>query len=701
MSKAGRRSRATAAPRSWSSEAAMNDGAAANRIDRRGSIAIVAIGLAVAVAIGLAARLSAWPVAPLDRAFVDALVRFAPAAPPSRAAIVVDVDEVSLSAVGQWPWPRYKVAALIEKIAARHPSAIGLDVLFPEPDRASLNTIRRTFHDDFGVDVSFADVPEGLQDNDGYLGDAIARSGAVAASYLYFDHVNRANVKVRTGLTFSGRTDLLRLDDASGILVDVDDIAKQSRTTGFINSRPDVDGVVRRLPLLIAHDGVVHANLALATVMKSLGVVDGVVARDDDGLVLEVGAHRIPIDERGYALLKLRGPSRRYESVSAVEVLAGRVSPETFAGRVVFIGSTAAGLNDFYTTAVEVRFPGLKTHAAMAENILTDDFAKVPSWAADVVLAECLAVGLLMSAMFVVAGGAWSAVAGSLIVAAVLVALGAAPYLRQGQVVSPAAALLVEAVLFVLFFVARFAIEKRRAYRWFRQLENARQVTIESMASVAETRDPETGAHIKRTQHYVRAVAEELRRTGHFPDVLTKEYIRLLFLSAPLHDIGKVGVPDHILLKPGKLTPGELVLMRQHAEFGRKIIASTSKGIEGDNFLVIAGEIAATHHERWDGEGYPLGLVGDAIPLSGRIMATADIYDALISRRCYKEPFTHEAATAFMRERRGQIFDPVVLDAFFAIEDTIKAIAARYSDDAEEHPEPVGFHEHSGSLASA
>lgn len=132
----------------------------------------------------------------------------------------------------------------------------------------------------------------------------------------------------------------------------------------------------------------------------------------------------------------------------------------------------------------------------------------------------------------------------------------------------------------------------------------------------------------------MRAIAEQFKRSGAHPQTLTKEYIDLLFLSAPLHDIGKVGVPDHILLKPGRLTPAEFELMKQHAEFGRKIIFSTAQRIEGDNFLVIAGEIAATHHEKWDGSGYPNGLAGEDIPLSGRIMAVADIYDALITRRC-------------------------------------------------------------------
>jgi adenylate cyclase len=203
------------------------------------------------------------------------------------------------------------------------------------------------------------------------------------------------------------------------------------------------------------------------------------------------------------------------------------------------------------------------------------------------------------------------------------------------------------------------------------------------MAAVAETRDPETGAHIKRTQHYVRAIAEQLRKTGCYADTLTPEFIRLLFMSAPLHDIGKVGVPDNILLKPGPLTADEMEIMKRHADFGRQIILSTSQNIDGDNFLTIASEIAGTHHEKWDGTGYPQGLAGQDIPLSGRIMAAADIYDALISRRCYKEPFTHAHATGLMRELHGKTFDPAVLDAFFAIEAEIVAIAEQFKDEAE------------------
>ncbi len=363
-------------------------------------------------------------------------------------------------------------------------------------------------------------------------------------------------------------------------------------------------------------------------------------------------------------------------------MLNDRFDAADLAGKVVYIGSSAVGLNDLHDTAVDSRFPGLKVHAVATDDLLEDGFIVRPAWAPLASLAACIVASVVVSALFAFAGGVHRVVLGTLATAGVASLLSAAPFATSGVFVGPAAPLATVGLLFVLFSTARFAIEKRRASRWLKQLQNARQVTIESMASVAETRDPETGAHIKRTQHYVKAIAEEMRRAGLHRETLTDDYIELLFLSAPLHDIGKVGVPDHILLKPGRLTPAEFEIMKQHAEFGRRIILSSSKNIAGDNFLLIAGEIAASHHERWDGGGYPLGLAADAIPLSGRIMACADIYDALISRRCYKEPFSHTLATSMMREARGAIFDPAVLDAFFRIESTIEAIAAEYGDEA-------------------
>jgi adenylate cyclase len=273
---------------------------------------------------------------------------------------------------------------------------------------------------------------------------------------------------------------------------------------------------------------------------------------------------------------------------------------------------------------------------------------------------------------------------GTTILASAILLSAISLFLAYGIYLSPSSPLIVIIILYIIFNTTRFIIEKKQAYIWFKKLSNARQVTMESMAAVAETRDPETGAHIKRTQNYVKAIAEKLKADGLYTDILTPDYINLLYVSAPLHDIGKVGVPDHILLKPGKLTEEEFEIMKKHAEYGKNIIYSTAQKIEGDNFLIVAGEIASTHHEKWDGTGYPLALAGQDIPLSGRIMAVADVYDALISRRCYKEPYPHEESLRMMQEENGKIFDPDILAAFLSIDAQIQEIAAAYHDENEQ-----------------
>ncbi|MEO7071759.1 MAG: CHASE2 domain-containing protein [Rhodanobacter sp.] len=659
------------------------------RLPRRLGLFFVLAGVMTAVAVGLGGVFGIAPVARLDRLVLDSLLVRTASGAAAPGTVVVDIDEVSLSAVGQWPWPRYRVAELIKQIAAAHPSAIAMDIVFPEADRASLADIKQTFKRDFGIDVSFHGVPPGLLDNDGYLGQEMARADAVGARYFYFDYVTRTDHPVRPGVGFDGRVDLLSLNQARGVLNSVDAIDSQTRVSGFVNSRIDADGVLRRLPLLIEYDGVVHASLALAATMRALGIKSGSIESGRDGLSIRIGSHRIPVDSAGYALLRFNGPSQRYDSIPAVDVLGGRVRPADLRGRIVFIGSSAFGLHDMQSTAVDGNFPGLKIQSVMAQNILDDNSVRVPDWGSKAALLLGLLAALGFSMLFVAGRGLILLSAFCVLTGASLIGLAAAVFVRAGLFIPVSAPLLALVALLLLAFVVRFAMSQRRARRWRRELENARQVTIESMAAVAETRDPETGAHIKRTQHYVRAIAQRLRRSGHNTQTLTKEYIHLLFLSAPLHDIGKVGVPDHILLKPGPLTPDEMKIMRRHAEFGRDIILSTAKQIQGDNFLVIAGDIAATHHEKWDGTGYPAGLRGLDIPLSGRIMAVADVYDALISRRCYKDPFPHERAVALMRDLRETTFDPTVLDAFFAIETEITQIAARFRDERKHDAEPV------------
>ena len=214
-----------------------------------------------------------------------------------------------------------------------------------------------------------------------------------------------------------------------------------------------------------------------------------------------------------------------------------------------------------------------------------------------------------------------------------------------------------------------------------REVTAIQDVTILAMASLAETRDSDTGNHIRRTQHYVRALAWKLSSHPRFRDYLTVAHITMLFKSAPLHDIGKVGIPDRILLKPGRLTPAEFEIMKTHTTLGRDAIAhaEAALGLEVA-FLTMAKQIAYSHQEKWDGSGYPEGLKGDAIPIPARLMAVADVYDALISRRVYKEPMPHDEAVAIIEAAGGRHFDPDVVAAFVQIHPQFHAIALTYGD---------------------
>ncbi|MGD9826197.1 response regulator [Desulfobacter sp.] len=224
-----------------------------------------------------------------------------------------------------------------------------------------------------------------------------------------------------------------------------------------------------------------------------------------------------------------------------------------------------------------------------------------------------------------------------------------------------------------------------------RELVHTQDVTILGMAVLAEYRDNETGGHIMRTQHYVRLLAEHLAMLPKFRGMLDEEMINLLFKSAPLHDIGKVGVPDSILLKQRALTEQEFEIIKQHPIYGGDALSRAEQALGKDastTFLQVGKDVAYTHHERWDGTGYPYGLKGEKIPLAGRLMALADVYDALISKRVYKPPFSHAKAVRIITEGDGRVmpghFDPDVLKVFKDHHDEFRMIALQYADHEEE-----------------
>ncbi|XZG71329.1 response regulator [Chitinibacteraceae bacterium HSL-7] len=263
--------------------------------------------------------------------------------------------------------------------------------------------------------------------------------------------------------------------------------------------------------------------------------------------------------------------------------------------------------------------------------------------------------------------------------------LGAVDYIRK-----PFSPLIVQARVRTQLELRDARIRLQRQNEWLEikvaertaELLKVQDATMLAMGIMAELRDNETGMHLKRTQEYLRVIAEAVRsRHPDYASELDDAAIHWMSKSAPLHDIGKVGVPDAILHKPGPLNEAEFAIMKRHPDYGRNIIASVEQIIgESSNFLRYAREIAHGHHEKWDGSGYPQGLIGTAIPLAGRLMALADVYDALISRRVYKPPFDHQAALELIARGSGSHFDPILVETLLSVDAQLVDIAQRFAD---------------------
>jgi len=230
---------------------------------------------------------------------------------------------------------------------------------------------------------------------------------------------------------------------------------------------------------------------------------------------------------------------------------------------------------------------------------------------------------------------------------------------------------------------------KHKVEQQVSEIVSAQMSMIFATSKLAESKDPETGAHLERIRLYCKVICEYLADLEEYRDIVTTQYIDCIYAASPLHDIGKVGIPDSVLLKPGKLTDQEWEVMRTHTLIGAGTLRAVSDKHPGNAFLRIGIEIAESHHEKWDGSGYPYGLTGDAIPLSARILAMADVYDALTSERCYKEAFSHEKSREIIVEGSGKHFDPRVVEAFLNCEDQFIRIKKENADE-----EQVSVYQH-------
>jgi len=602
----------------------------------------------------------------LEARVYDTLVRSSPTRPPSGQIVIVDIDEPSLAALGQWPWRRDLIGQLVSRLRDLGASTVALDMVFAEADR----------HEGWGPT------------SDAVLADALRKGRVVLGYALTFDDATVApNACPQHPLTLP----IVRRNDqapehpffrATGAVCSLPLLTRAAGTSGFLNAAPDPDGILRRVPLLVEFDGREYPSLALAAVAATIGALDMTmhVANENTSWLMvaaEADHRRVPLDGKSNLLVRYRGGRRTFPYVSAAAVLSGEVPPGTFRDKTVFVGTTALGTREVVSTPIDTLFTGVEVQATVADNLLQQDFLRRPEHGVGIETQLVVAFGV--GAIVLV--GRFGVVWGSLAMVGSVAALwGVASALTSssGAILSTLYPTMGVTATLAVMTLTQSTLERVRADRASRETVTARRLMVQALLSLVDIKDIETGRHSRRTQQYTKVLAEALAEHPRFREYLTPERIELLSTLAPLHDIGKVGVPDLVLNKPGMLSPDELAEMRRHPAYGRDVIIRTERevGVRDDMTLGMAKDIVYTHHERWDGSGYPEGLRGTEIPIPGRVMALVDVYDAAHTRRVYQQPLTHEEAVALIVKGRGTQFDPAIVDAFVTIAPVLRLLSA-------------------------
>ena len=597
----------------------------------------------------------------LEYAVYDRLVRWTPTRQPSGKVVIVDVDEKSLTSVGQWPWRRDVIGRLIDTLRDRGAAAVALDIMFPESDRY-----------------------EGTgRSPDVVLSDSLRKGRAILGYGLLFEETDEApkpcvqhalSLPIIRGAGVNTDDPFFR---ATSAVCNIPTLTSAAQASGFLNAAPDPDGILRRAPILMQYGGRVYPALSLAAV-RALNNAHNVVLRIANVNTASLGleGQEVPLDGKSNLLLRYRGAKRSFPYVSAVDVLNGQVDPDEFKDRIVFVGTTALGTREVVATPLDTLFVGVEVQATVADNLIQRDFMYRPEHGVTLETQAVIGLGTITALVVARFGLIWGAIVSISFLAAAWT--GSRSVLAtDGAYFSPLYPSLSLAASMAAMTIAGFLVERRRAEHAGVEKAKSHRLMVQTLLSLTGIRDLETGKHSQRTQKYTRVIAEELAKHPKYKDYLTPERVELLASLAPLHDIGKVGVPDRVLNKPGHLTPEELQEMRHHPRYGRDVLenAERAAGVRDDVALGVAKDIVYTHHEWWDGSGYPQGLRGEAIPIPGRVMAVVDVYDAIITRKLYQTPMSNEAAVAHIVQSRGTHFDPAVVDAFVKVAPTLHLLS--------------------------
>ena len=584
--------------------------------------------------------------------------------------VIVDIDERSLNTIGQWPWSRIMLATLLSKISSASPSAIAVDIIFPEKDRTSPNELRYFYKNYFGLDVKVDGIPQQLQDNDAIFAKALNDSSSVMSLYLSQKNISDNAANFQSSLNIP--TETFELENYPYLLANIPNLSAGVKEFGFINTKVDEDGILRRYSLLKKYQQNMVPSLSLATL---LSIDSNFKVLENNNF--EIMNHQFKTDNSAKVLLNYY-TQKWYKKVSALDILSDKTDASALRGKIILIGSSATALHDQVVISSGKNIAGVQVHATMIDNILHDNLLVQPQ---DFDYINILISLFLTLILVLLLFEQENQLIVALVVTVLLTGLVLNLYmLSQGVYISFGYLLIPFLLHFFLISIIFIFIDTYDRKEFSEELNRSQIAFMDSMSHVAEVHDFETGAHIIRTKKYIKLLAEYIYSKGLYKEQLSQRMIQMMYLTAPMHDIGKVGIADSILKKEGKLTDMEYEVMKSHSELGKHIINNAISGYKENDFLVMARNIAHYHHEKWDGSGYPEGLKGEEIPLEGRFMAIADVYDALVSKRIYKEAFSFYKTNGIITEGRGTHFDPVLVDAFIEISEKFQEIAETYTD---------------------
>jgi adenylate cyclase len=590
----------------------------------------------------------------LDAGVYDTVVRMTSTRPPAGRIVIIDVDERSLAKFGQWPWKRDLIALLIDTLRKDGAAVVALDIMFPEADRYVGPG------DPFRSDAVLAAT---LRQGRVVLSYGFTFEGGLEESDCVLHPVHAALVQPADVL------DHAPYFHGSGAVCTLPALAEAAGSSGFMNAAPDPDGILRRAPLLIEYRGEIFSSLAVSAVRAANGVRDVTLrAANVNAGSVWLDGEKIPVDGKSNLLLRYRGKKHTFPYVSAGDVLTGQVPAGKLRDKIVFIGTNALGTREVVATPLDTLFAGVEVQATVADNLLQRDFVRRPGLGNAIESYAAAAAGVAVALLVARVGLLWGAVGSTAVLGGLWV--GAVWLMSSaGVFLSPLLPTFGSICAVGVMTLAKFSLERQRADTASNEKQTAQRLMVQSLLSLTEIRDANTGSHSRRTQFYARVLGEQLAAHERFHAYLTPERIALLSSLAPLHDIGKVGVPDSILNKQGPLNAEELAEMRRHPIYGRDVImhAERDAGVHDDEILELAKDIVYTHHEKWDGTGYPQGLKGENIPIAGRLMALVDVYDACTTRELYAQSMPHDKAVEMIVSRGGSHFDPAVVEAFLRV----------------------------------